>query len=263
MLYLKRDSHWNNKGACLAYNGIMDMLELPHEDYSGVTPKAVKNDNGDLNKMLYSFYGELEENYDYGLAQNYVYRNDVKSVEDGFIVTENKAGQGSMLMFRDSFGNTLIPFLSNEFAMSYYSKGVPHALERFAESYGPDCVVIQKVERNLAEYLETPPILTAPEGELPGVYSIRATATTAEIADCLNDMNYYCISGTVDPSCLDTGSEILVWVNGTAYRAYHTGENGFLLYLKKAALTAAEAAVEVYVLDDTCVQVLAEKISLS
>ena len=263
VLYLKRDSHWNNKGACLAYNGIMDMLELPHEDYSGVTPKAVKNDNGDLNKMLYSFYGELEENYDYGLAQNYVYRNDVKSVEDGFIVTENKAGQGSMLMFRDSFGNTLIPFLSNEFAMSYYSKGVPHALERFAESYGPDCVVIQKVERNLAEYLETPPILTAPEGELPGVYSIRATATTAEIADCLNDMNYYCISGTVDPSCLDTGSEILVWVNGTAYRAYHTGENGFLLYLKKAALTAAEAAVEVYVLDDTCVQVLAEKISLS
>ena len=88
----------------------MDELDLPHEDYSEIQPQLVKNENGDLNKMLYSFYGELEENYDYGLAQDYVYRNDVKSVEDGFIVTENKAGQGSMLMFRDSFGTTLIPF---------------------------------------------------------------------------------------------------------------------------------------------------------
>ena len=260
VLYLKRDSHWNNKGACLAYNGIMDALELPHEDYAQVVPEVVKNDNGDLNKMLYSFYGELEENYDYGLTQNYVYRNDVKSVEDGWIIAENTAGQGNLLMFRDSFANTLIPFLSNEFAMSYYSKGQPHALERYLESYDADYVVIQKVERNIAEYLQTPPILSAPETELPAAYSIVSTDSSVQMEDCLNDMNYDCISGMVDASRLEENSEILVWVNGHTYRAYHTGENGFLLYLKKGA--AGDGYVEVYVTTgSTCTQVLAANIS--
>ena len=260
VLYLKRDSHWNNKGACLAYNGIMDALELPHEDYAQVVPEVVKNDNGDLNKMLYSFYGELEENYDYGLTQNYVYRNDVKSVEDGWIIAENTAGQGNLLMFRDSFANTLIPFLSNEFAMSYYSKGQPHALERYLESYDADYVVIQKVERNIAEYLQTPPILSAPETELPAAYSIVSTDISVQMEDCLNDMNYDCISGMVDASRLEENSEILVWVNGHTYRAYHTGENGFLLYLKKGA--AGDGYVEVYVTTgSTCTQVLAANIS--
>ena len=260
VLYLKRDSHWNNKGACLAYNGIMDALELPHEDYAQVVPEVVKNDNGDLNKMLYSFYGELEENYDYGLTQNYVYRNDVKSVEDGWIIAENTAGQGNLLMFRDSFANTLIPFLSNEFAMSYYSKGQPHALERYLESYDADYVVIQKVERNIAEYLQTPLILSAPETELPAAYSIVSTDSSVQMEDCLNDMNYDCISGMVDASRLEENSEILVWVNGHTYRAYHTGENGFLLYLKKGA--AGDGYVEVYVTTgSTCTQVLAANIS--
>ena len=44
--------------------------------------------------MLYSFYGELEENYDYGLADGYTYGNDAQSVEDGWIITENGAGKG-------------------------------------------------------------------------------------------------------------------------------------------------------------------------
>lgn len=42
--------------------------------------------------MLYSFYGELEEDYVYELAGDYVYANDVDSVEDGWILTENEAG---------------------------------------------------------------------------------------------------------------------------------------------------------------------------
>ena len=162
ILYLKRDSHWNNKGAYLAYNGLMDALHLPHEAYSSTVPALVKNENGDLNKMLYSFYGPLEENYNYSLPQNYTYEKEDATVEDGWIVTNNKAGHGKLLMFRDSFANTLIPFLSNEFQTAYYSKGMPNALERFVENYGPDHIVIQKVERNISEYLENPPILTPP-----------------------------------------------------------------------------------------------------
>ena len=257
VLYLKRDSHWNMKGACLAYNGIMDMLELPHEDYSQAAPALLKNDNGDLNKMLYSFYGELEENYDYGLSQQYAYHKEDATVEDGWIVTTNPNGAGKLLMFRDSFANTLIPFLSNEFAESYYSKGLPNALERFVETHDPDCVVIQKVERNIREYLENPPILTPPEAELPSKMTLAETDTTVQIDETMNDINYYRISGTVDATRMAPDSEILVSVDGHIYRAYLSGVGDFSLYVKKANFAGSETRLQVYVLNaDHCIQAL-------
>ena len=257
VLYLKRDSHWNNKGACMAYNGIMDMLQLPHEDYSGKEPVLVKNENGDLNKMLYSFYGRLEENYDYSLPQAYTYDKEGATVEDGWIVTHNEGGSGSLLMFRDSFANTLIPFFSEEFATACYSKGEPNALERLVETHDPDCVVIEKVERNISNYLENPPILTPPQAELPAELTISNTDSTVQVIDCMNDANYYTISGMVEEGRLEPGSEILVRVNGNVYRTYQTDDSDFLLYLKKAEFAADTADVQVYVVgDDTCVQVL-------
>ena len=60
-------------------------------------------------------------------------------------------------------------------------------------------------------------------------------------------MNYFMFSGLVDEDRIDTDSEILVSVNGTLYRAYQQGDNGFFLYLKKAAFTEASAEVQVYV----------------
>ena len=261
-LYLLRDSHWNNKGACMAYNGIMDALALPHEDYAATEPTLVKNENGDLNKMLYSFYGPLEENYDYNLPQAYTYANEVESVEDGWIITENENQTGSLLMFRDSFGNTLIPFFSNAFGTAYYSKGEPNMLETFVELYDPGCVVIQKVERNIANYLENPPILTPPEAQLPLNFTIASTGTTLQAEESMNAVNYYKLSGTLDEERMETESEVLVCVNGTVYRAYHTGENGYCLYLKKEAVTAPVDA-QVYIVNgDKCTQALSSQLEL-
>lgn len=261
-LYLKRDSHWNNKGACMAYNGIMDALAIPYEDYSAAEPALVKNENGDLNKMLYSFYGPLEENYDYALPQDYVYANEVKSVEDGWIITENENQTGKLLMFRDSFGNTLIPFFSNAFGAAYYSKGEPNMLETYVELYDPDCVVIQKVERNIRDYLDNPPILTAPEAQLPLNFTIASTETTLQLEESRNAMNYYKLSGILDESRMETESQVLVCVNGTTYRAYHTGDTGFCLYLKKEACTAP-MDVQVYIVNPSkCIQALSTQLEL-
>lgn len=257
VLYLKRDSHWNMKGACLAYNGIMDALKLPHEDYATLQPKLVTNDNGDLNKMLYSFYGELEDNYDYGLSQDYTYEKEGATVEDGWIVTHNPDGEGTLLMFRDSFANTLIPFLSGQFQTACYSKGEPNALERFVETYDPDCVVIEKVERNITNYLDTPPILTAPAAKLPDNLILAQTDSTVLAEDCMNDYNYYFFSGSVDPERMEPDSQILVAVDGNVHRAYLQGDNGFCLYLKKADFVSTAANVQVYVQSaGRCTQVL-------
>jgi len=263
VLYLLRDSHWNNKGACLAYNAIMDALALDHEDYSALPPALVKNENGDLNKMLYSFYGEPEENYSYTLAGEYAITNNASSVEDGWIISENSHGTGTLLMFRDSFANTLIPFLSAEFETACYSKGEPHALQRYVESYDPDCVVIEKVERNISNYLDNPPILSMPEAVLPRKITIAETDTTAQLEDCLYDAAFYKLSGTVDPTRLHGDSEILVSVDGTVYRAYHTGEFGYALYLKKSDFSGSEVTVRVYAVhEDAAVQALHAAIKL-
>lgn len=262
-MYLLRDSHWNGKGACLVYNAIMDALALPHEDYSSTEPVLVKNENGDLNRMLYSFYGPLEENYSYGLTQEFTFANNAGSVEDGWIVTENPGGSGTLLMFRDSFANTLIPFLSNEFETAYYAKGEPNALWRYVETYGPDCVVIEKVERNISNYLDNPPILPMPEGTLPINITIAETDTTAQIEDCLYDPSFYKLSGTVDPDRMQTDSEILVYVNNRVCQAYQTGENGYALYLKKADFPDTEVKVQVYIVHgDMGVQALSAVIEL-
>ena len=262
VLYLRTDSHWNNKGACLVYNGIMDTLALPHEDHADRDPVPVENRNGDLNKMLYSFYGKGETDYDYGLAQTYRYTTG-DDVEDRLIVTENPAGSGTLLMFRDSFANTLIPFLSNEFATACYSKGEPNLLGRFVDTYAPDCVVIEKVERNIADYLRKPPVITAPQAALPDQLTVADTATTVQVETCDADMGYCQIRGTVDPARLQTDSEILVSVDGTVYRAYQTEENGYCLYLDKALFTADSAELRVYVVNGAkCLQALVKTVTL-
>ena len=263
ILYMKTDSHWNMKGACLAYNGILDSLAIPHEDYSGQTPTQVETKEGDLNKMLYSFYGKAETDYAYDLAGDYTYTTGT-NVEDGWIVTENTSGTGSILMFRDSFGNTLIPFFSSQFRNAYYSKGEPNAVERYVEANQVDCVVIEKVERNIVNYLNNPPILTAPAVELPSVLTIADTQTSIEVEESMNDINYYKFTGTADAFKMKVNSQILVRINGVAYQAYQTGSgNDFCLYLKKDAFTEKSVEAEVYILNGVrCLQALSTTIEL-
>ena len=262
-LYLLRDSHWNMIGACMAYNGIMDAFGLQHEDYSSADPVPANDENGDLNKMLYSFYGKPEENYSYDIASDYAYANDADSVEAGWIITENPSGTGALLMFRDSFANTLIPFLSSEFERAYFSKGTPNALEYYLEEYSPDCVAIEIVERNIDNYLNDPPIITAIETEPPKNFTIASTDSTVEIESSDNDINYYKISGTIDADRLQDGSDILVAIDGSVYKAYQIGENGYSLYMKKSAFAQTSTSVQVYVVnEDNYARVLSEDIRL-
>ena len=77
------------------------------------------------------------------------------------------------------------------------------------------------------------------------------------------DDNYYNIKGSVDKTRVDTRSEIVVCVNDVIYRAYHTGENDFSLYLKKSAFVNSIADIQVYVVNgDNSVRVFSEVIDL-
>ena len=72
-LYFKRDSHWNNKGALLAYNEVLNALGKEHNDFSNATVTRRKDFVGDLSKMLYPGGGEAEYNDYYGAERFYAY----------------------------------------------------------------------------------------------------------------------------------------------------------------------------------------------
>ena len=131
VLYLKRDSHWNNKGAVLAYNAILGQAGIEHEDYRDIWAVRLKTEYGDLGRMLYPVTAEPEWNYFYEKKHMFSYVTDTKSVEEAWIETENSQGSGNLLMFRDSFGNTLLPLMADTFSKGYFSKGVPQNIAGF------------------------------------------------------------------------------------------------------------------------------------
>ncbi len=233
VLYLKRDSHWNNKGALIAYNEILNTIKHPHDDYSDLVANRAKNENGDLNKMLYSYYGEKEVNYHYDIPQNYEYISDTKSVEDGLIETKCNEKEKALVMFRDSFGNTLIPLIANQFEQAYFTKESTYRLDNIVSEQNPDIVIFEKVERNLRDYIKEPPIITMPEiKDISISEEALIDGMEIEITTNLYDPSFYELKGKINES-LSKDSDIIVYVDGKYLDAYDIYEDEFLVYLKK------------------------------
>lgn len=248
ILYLKRDSHWNNKGALMAYNLIMNKANKLHDDYSNVDVTRTIDEDGDLNRMLYTLYGKREPNYRYDIIDRYKYVNDVNSVEDGWIETECERADGSLLMFRDSFGNTLIPFISNQYRKCYFTKAIPYALESLVETYNPDTVIFEKVERNISEFIKMPPIVSAPV--VTGIDDSKISEeinqnTTIAVKSFAFDYNYYEVNGMLDDSVIQERTNVLINIDGTYYEAYHTENNGYAVYVKKTTITELPINIKV------------------
>ena len=254
-LYLKRDSHWNGKGALLAYNCIMERtketLGIDYEDYSDAAATRAKDADGDLNRMLYTFYGEKEMDIHYDIEQRYSYITDTESVEDAWIQTKTSGKTGSLLMFRDSFGNTLLPYIADQFESACFTKESPYRLQKLVTEQKPDLVIIEKVERNLRDFITEPPIISAPEASSAwqsdqGI-RLEKEQLDLRIEDCPYDPSMIRVSGDVPEEFLHTESEILVQVNGTLHRTYHINANGFMVYLERDEMKEDSADIRVLV----------------
>ncbi|MBQ1507641.1 MAG: hypothetical protein IIZ36_04375 [Ruminococcus sp.] len=254
ILYLKRDSHWNNKGALLAYNSILDSLGKPHNDYSSAEAVREKTFVGDLDKMLRPALSHPEYNYEYDIQPTYNYVTPTKSVEEAVIKTENPGAQGSLYMYRDSFGNSLLPLFADAYGSAYFTKAFPVNLAAELELNQPDTVVIELVERNIGWLESRPPVFEAPEIR---EYSVSGKADgNAEITAKDSEVNpqYIELSGFVDSSLCgdDTGIYAEVADKSGKKRLYQAfcmeqddGKSGFLIYLPKSGYSGytAEASV--------------------
>lgn len=236
VLYHKRDSHWNNKGAALAADALLTELGKEHLPLAEA-PGEVRTDfTGDLDEMVYPLALTLEEEIYYDDTHVFAYVGEVESNFDPRITTVNPSAEGSLVMYRDSFGNTLLPFLANQYANAYFSRGIPYRMEDLTE-HQADTVIVERAERFLPEMAENPPQMEAslmlPEGDAVED-AAEVTALQAE-----QQGGYVKLSGVIDEEFLEVDSRICIEVNGNRYEAFPASlsvegerrDSGFVLYL--------------------------------
>ncbi len=149
LTYHKRDTHWNGMGAALAIETIMDALSLPYEPYSALSVVSADGFVCDLDELLYPgaghTFGDLVPDAD--LASAYVFTSAASDSMSLRLATRGE-GKGRLLVWRDSFGSALIPYLSAAFEEVRYERGEPYDLT-LIDTYRPDVVLIVIAERNL------------------------------------------------------------------------------------------------------------------
>lgn len=265
VLYYQRDSHWNRKGAVMVYNALMDACGKEHETYENSQTQITVDYYGDLNRMLFPTGGEPETEITYLGGNEWTYYEG-ETVEDSLIITQSAGGSQTLLMYRDSFGNSLLPLLAGEYSQAVFSQIVPYPMTDLA-TYWPDVVIMEKVERHLPTLAEVPPLMSAPETALYGVQIPVESNTTLGVS---KEGSYWKLSGTADAAYVSVDGRIFVEVtdaDGTKmYDAFclslsDDGENdyGYTIYLSEIAVAGDRLVVKVLTEKDQEILVLKEE----
>lgn len=235
VLYHATDSHWTNWGAALAHDTLMG--SLGGSDWSPWFTQSWHTENthrGDLYEMLYPTGEMLEGEVVFSREFTFRHVRPIRSPEDQHIETENPGKAGNLLMFRDSFGNTLYSFMAEDFGHAVFSRSMPYQMALLEES-GVDTVVIELVERNLNYLVESAPIFPAPERLLSGQPPQGAAAASITAADDGRLAGCIRLEGTLSGP-IDVDSPIYIQLGALLYEASPAGTGGegespFTLYV--------------------------------
>ena len=248
VLYHKRDSHWNNEGAALAADKILNGLEKEHSAYTDRTYTVKKDFEGDLHHMLYPAMPKLEEEIYYDTAPQFTYCEEVESNFAPKITTRSN-GSGSLVMYRDSFGNALLPFLAEAFETAYFSRALPYYLPELSEQKA-DALIIERAERFLPDMACQAPAMEAPTVVWDAAVMGAAVKTTH--LEELAQGTYTQITGNLPLDLVKERSRIYIRVNGsTCYEAFPVsgadGKEGFSMLLPSKQLQDTDHTFEVYI----------------
>lgn len=244
VLYHKRDSHWNNEGAAMVSDALMTALDHEHRSYEGEAHSTRIDFVGDLDKMLSPSMPtpDAEVYYDEAPAFSYV-TEDVQSNFDPKIVTSSDvATGGSLVMYRDSFCNSLLPFMAEAYTQAYFSRGVPYQLVVDLDAHEADALVIERAQRFMRDMAANPPVMPAP---LVLDESVKEQADFKAVQDVQEreQGDYLLVSGEIDGD-IEAGERIAVRLNGSlVYEAFGkcdavTGREGFQLLVPQSIASA-------------------------
>ncbi len=238
ILYRKLDSHWNQRGAALAGDTLLAALGMDFTPFFPEEYETVWEEIGDLYEMVYPTGTETDEDQQYLRAFTFTYTDTLRTTSQNLIRTANENASGSLLMFRDSFGNTLHTFMAEAFGTACFSRSMPYDLTMLATEEA-DTVVIELVERNLSWLNTRPAIFPAPIRQLDGGdgISIRGSISLS-VSESSSLPGYLCISGDLTGYNLSSDSPIYILAEGTVYEATPAGDGEvpFTAYLPEEAV---------------------------
>jgi hypothetical protein len=236
-LYHKTDTHWNNLGAYVGHVKLMDMLG--REDCPVEGSWYTRNDRlGDLAAMLYPAEDakDVQVYNDYEFTYSYVGR--FKALDDISIKTRCSGKDGSLLMYRDSYGEAILPYMAECFGEAEFSRAVPYRLDNIRNR----SVIIEIVERNMGNLQKYAPVMQAPEADVPeGSFFRPGSGDTVRVEKAGNLTHIY--GELSDEHFSGDSTEIYVTVGGRTYAAFscfedkllgregESSDNGFSLYI--------------------------------
>lgn len=150
-LYHRRDTHWNGEGARLAYDAMLDALGIAHDDFAGAPSSRTTDFPGDLDALLTPKLTRYDENTVYTLPA-FRYTSNYMTAMDMIISTAAEGGEGSVMLFRDSFGSALIPYFAASAAEARFERANPYRIDQL-EKKPADAVIVEIAERNLRDLI--------------------------------------------------------------------------------------------------------------
>ncbi len=176
-LYHDRDTHWNERGALLAYNAIMERAaaDADYETYAELVPATRYDDAGDLHNFVLPALSGSRPRPDYGIEEAFTYDEGARPAQDTTFGTVSGKNDVSLHLFRDSFGNALLPLLSTNLGRVKYSAEFPYNYT-LLDADAPDAVFIELVERNIKNLLISAPMMPAVETKAPSPISEGGSA---------------------------------------------------------------------------------------
>ena len=235
-LYFAHDSHWNDMGAALAADTINAQFGVESSYYESSNFKYPYNHSGDLFEMVYPAFQDGEDSWLWCGPLEFEYTSKATR-PDSITLTTASEKDGSLLVYRDSFGNLLYPFLADSYGTVRFSRSTSYDL-----TYESDFVLIELVERNLDYLITYIPVMESPVREIAAVEETVGTAeaTLQEKAKAPEGLKQW--KGTL-PATPDAGSAIYVSCGGTVYEAFCLKDNGFAVYLPEGKQPSAVAAM--------------------
>lgn len=226
-VYYRTDSHWTPYGSALAHDTILQALGADGTlaDETFITGSHV----GDLQEMLYPANPAPENSPELARERQFTHLDAFRSPEDMTIRTESGGSMGSLLMFRDSFGNTLYADMAESFSSACFSRSMPVRMD-LLEQEAADTVVMELVERNLSWLVTRAPVMAAPKRELPSDAADSGSSLAVTVQENTQLKGLACYTGTVPQ--LDADSPVLVSLDGVGYEATPAGteDGSFTLY---------------------------------
>lgn len=224
VLYFAHDSHWNSRGAALGADLILNALGKESNLYSDSFIGSEAH-TGDLFAMLYPAGTDDEPNPLYGGKLDYTFQKNSGKQPDSITIRTTSSAPGSLLMYRDSFGNLLFPYLASRFGSAMFSRSTAYDLSKM-EDQSADTVVIELVERNLRYLIQNTPVMPAPERPLPNLAMTESTRLE-EVKSTLEGYRLYrgYIAG------MDDDSGVTLLSGNGAYECFLLEDGKFAAYI--------------------------------